>query len=684
MAHNRFRLILGALVLCAALLPGLSAATVTGTNTNVTFTCAASTGPYAFTFPAFDLSGIAVIETTAAGVQTVLPSTAYTGTPVNNSYMNGGSLTLGTACPIGDTLTIQRTTEQTQLSAFTEYMPTLYQTFESGLDKLTMEVQDTVPRALKLTGGSPYTNLTVPDPVPGDILQWNTGGTGLQNINPVSYPATFTAINTLSSYTYAGLPPTPTAGTLANLTDNIHGAWYYSAGFWHSITGVANIADYPGALCNGTHNDSAAFTLAIASLAGGGRLRIPNAACKVAPGTLVLGNDMYLEGMGSSTQLISTAASGSFVTVTGDHWGIRDVTLVGYATTGGTGLDLQSANHGRVDMVKVLTFATGINLTNSIDNVFVATRSYLNNLGWSINTASNNNHCFGCGADANTTLGVYIADSINTEYTGNIENNTTGGVEIHHTVGPVTYPRNTSIHNTHFEANGTADIVIGGTYTTPDASAVYTTSLHDNFFGSNSVYASIVVQNGNATMIGSNAYNGSVSIAAVYLRAASVGTQLFGQFSIAGQLSIEAGGTLAQLAPSGTTLFGGAGGEIDFGTAWANVNVTYYSVVLPQPGVYIIYGTLRAHHSGNATVSCKVRLYDTTAGAAIATSDRLLFDWEGTSTSGVIELMVTPMWQVTMTGSGHAIYLQGYSATAQCGLKTGTDGYAEFGYFRLN
>ena len=112
-----------AALLGVALLPGISAATVTGTTTSATFTCAASTGPYAFTFPAFDLSGIAVIETTNVGVQTILPTTAYTGTPVNNSYMNGGSVTLGTACPSGDTLTIQRTTEQTQLSAFTEYMP---------------------------------------------------------------------------------------------------------------------------------------------------------------------------------------------------------------------------------------------------------------------------------------------------------------------------------------------------------------------------------------------------------------------------------------------------------------------------------------------------------------------------------------------------------------------------------
>jgi hypothetical protein len=118
-------------------------ATVTGTNNSVTYTCSGSVGPYSFTYPAYDVGSLDVIQTViSTNTSTTLPSYDYTTVPVNNSYMNGGSVTLNTACPVGDTLTIQRNTERTQLDVFFNNMPTLYQTFEAGLDKLTMEVQD--------------------------------------------------------------------------------------------------------------------------------------------------------------------------------------------------------------------------------------------------------------------------------------------------------------------------------------------------------------------------------------------------------------------------------------------------------------------------------------------------------------------------------------------------------------
>lgn len=124
-------------------LPFTAAGQITSGVNTVTYTCTGATGPFAFTFPAFDASGFAVVETvTSTNIQTTLASSAYTSTPVNLSYMNGGSVTLNTACPSGDTLTIQRETEQTQLNVFTQNMPALYPTFQSSLDKLTMEVQD--------------------------------------------------------------------------------------------------------------------------------------------------------------------------------------------------------------------------------------------------------------------------------------------------------------------------------------------------------------------------------------------------------------------------------------------------------------------------------------------------------------------------------------------------------------
>jgi hypothetical protein len=134
-------------ILCAAFcLPVVARATVTGTASTVSFTCTSSTGPFAFTFPVDDVGALVVIDIPAGalpGVMTILPTSAWTATPVNNSYANGGSVTLVNPCATGDTLTIARATETTQLTHYTQYMPALYTSFENGLDQLTTGRQDT-------------------------------------------------------------------------------------------------------------------------------------------------------------------------------------------------------------------------------------------------------------------------------------------------------------------------------------------------------------------------------------------------------------------------------------------------------------------------------------------------------------------------------------------------------------
>lgn len=132
-------------VLAFFLLTGIARATVTGTDSTAPFTCTNSTGPFPFTFPALNTGALRVIEQAPGalpGVMTVLPSNAWTATSVNNSYANGGSVTLVTPCPSGYTLTIARVTEPTQLTQYTPYMPALYANVENNLDQLTTGRQD--------------------------------------------------------------------------------------------------------------------------------------------------------------------------------------------------------------------------------------------------------------------------------------------------------------------------------------------------------------------------------------------------------------------------------------------------------------------------------------------------------------------------------------------------------------
>lgn len=132
------------IMLLAVALPAAHA-TVTGTASTASFTCTNSTGPFPFTFPADDVGALLVIDIpalSAPGVMNVLASNQWTSTPVNNSYANGGSVTLVAPCTSGDTLVIARSTEQTQLTHFTQYMPALYTNFENGLDQRATVGQD--------------------------------------------------------------------------------------------------------------------------------------------------------------------------------------------------------------------------------------------------------------------------------------------------------------------------------------------------------------------------------------------------------------------------------------------------------------------------------------------------------------------------------------------------------------
>ena len=127
---------LQAVLIFMLLLPVAAWGTVTGQSLSVSFICSGSTGPYPFTFPISDVTALTVIQAGSA-----LAASAYTVSPVNGNYANGGSVTLTTACSTG-TLILQRITPLTQQSVFTDNMPVPMKTFERALDKLTEIAQE--------------------------------------------------------------------------------------------------------------------------------------------------------------------------------------------------------------------------------------------------------------------------------------------------------------------------------------------------------------------------------------------------------------------------------------------------------------------------------------------------------------------------------------------------------------
>jgi hypothetical protein len=142
--------------LMLAILP-IANATVTTQTLSASFSCSGSVGPYPFLFPINDPTALTVTENGA-----VLASTAWTSTPVNNNYANGGSVTLTAACPSGQSLVLARNTPLTQATSFSDNMPVPLKSFERSLDKLTEITQE---QAVSVNGSivtAPNFNGTMP------------------------------------------------------------------------------------------------------------------------------------------------------------------------------------------------------------------------------------------------------------------------------------------------------------------------------------------------------------------------------------------------------------------------------------------------------------------------------------------------------------------------------------------
>ena len=258
---NRSILKLAAL-LAVGMLAVSAHGTVTSTTSRVTFTCTGSVGPFAFTFPISDPTAMTVTQN-----GTLLASNLYTITPVNNSYENGGSVTLVTACPNTQPLVLTRVTPLTQETLFYDNMPAPMTQFMLGLDKLTEITQE---QATTLNAATcPGTEVLVSI----NPLQCVANGGGSGGGGTTTYAVTFDSSNAgassstpfnggaaklISANTIGALSTTATASqTLAGpvvipgITPTGPGIadWHDTTAGCHAYRGQVNVLD-----CGGSAN----------------------------------------------------------------------------------------------------------------------------------------------------------------------------------------------------------------------------------------------------------------------------------------------------------------------------------------------------------------------------------------------------------------------------------------------
>lgn len=141
--------------------------TIATTTNKIIHNCNGALTDFEFTFPILESSDLDIIITAVAtgSEQLLALTTDYTVAPSSNDYSNGGTVSTVATWSSDYTITIYRAIPRTQDSDFTEGMPTLYETFEDGLDKLTMiaqEFDESLGRAIKIKKSDEDAELEMP------------------------------------------------------------------------------------------------------------------------------------------------------------------------------------------------------------------------------------------------------------------------------------------------------------------------------------------------------------------------------------------------------------------------------------------------------------------------------------------------------------------------------------------
>jgi hypothetical protein len=161
-------------------------ATVTIETNRVQYNCNGTTTAYTYPFEILEDDDLLVIATTSSGVEsTLVLNTDYTVAGEGTS--TGGTLTLtaGSKCPSGYTLTMLRNVELQQQTDYVDGASFSAESLENAIDKQTLiqqQQQEQLNRALKVEKSSTLTDLKV-IPQGGKVIGFDAAGTGLTTYN---------------------------------------------------------------------------------------------------------------------------------------------------------------------------------------------------------------------------------------------------------------------------------------------------------------------------------------------------------------------------------------------------------------------------------------------------------------------------------------------------------------------
>lgn len=159
--------------------------TVSTATRSDSFPGAGSVGPYTVDWKVLSTADVQVTQVDANGVRTALSTPADYAITLTSLGVEGASITLTTALPVGETLVIEGNTVIQQPTNYANQGSFKPETHENSFDRLTLiakESRERVDRSAQLPAETSFSGtLFLPEPSAGKAIVWNSGGTALVN-----------------------------------------------------------------------------------------------------------------------------------------------------------------------------------------------------------------------------------------------------------------------------------------------------------------------------------------------------------------------------------------------------------------------------------------------------------------------------------------------------------------------
>ena len=393
----------------------------------------------------FDTSAdLKVIQTDADGIAVVLSS----GFSVSGGAGSTGTLTLSTALPNGETLTLLDDLERSQNIDYISNDAFPAESAESGFDRntrISKRLHQITQRAIRVPDGDPHQGQDMEIPAQttraGKALAFDASGKptvlSLVSSEDASLRADLASIIASKGHNLVGISETDAetaaGATIVNTKYVVAHPYRYATNTTQGETDMAAGIQMAFDVREQQHSQTYAIHNALKNRPLG-VVYFPEADVMALGSGVTAPEGVFIEGNNSSLVALAGVSAGEMVTIQGNdtgayyagaHVGARNLSIDGNGNDPKAGLRLNIANWGHWENITVVDCDLNWVLEEIQYSTFINCRGNKGKVGWLLSARAANtdltcidNFYFGCSANLNENYGVWVQASTHSGFYG--------------------------------------------------------------------------------------------------------------------------------------------------------------------------------------------------------------------------------------------------------------------------